>query len=788
MIRNTILALSGLLAVCVGYVNLPAQSSATQAGSAFADTNGNGIDDAWELKYFGNLTTCTSSSSHNLDGILDRDEYALGFDPGKINLAVPRSPVIRGDYVDFVRARAAAFESGPDHTCWGPRHALGALAVLAVEKDPAYAALLAAGIKKTLHFYSDWVNASVAKDGGVFSEEGAPLCAFYFRALRRRGCMSAEDEIWARDLLLTLAKFQCAWNPGDGLWRGSQHRAQAQGVAQALAAALYPGEPSAPQWSAYAGKVWGDWWNFRDVGINDSGYFLSSLGTILYGAELMGRTEVFTDASSRQLFDRLVDEVTPDGAVIPYGSNSGYNSGAGVRILALELAARYTRDGRYRWVAQRLMNYLQARTLAGYQLPKELDFDAISLASLVCDDSVVPTEPTTGSAVLTRKEIIRIYGAQAKEKFPDAGGLDCDMYMTDRTMPSKLVLRSGWNPGDLYLLAECYVRHDPMNPTAIYGLERHSAGFAEMMSEKSVSRENAVEILDLSNTATFMGQKKFAGQKLLPWGWTGMESSVPVFSDHALATHASIMVTKYMGYEATQTREFLFVKNRFVLVRDDTVFDDSFRAAVGPVWNTQNVGGNRGANWLDTWFAVHSYQDVKRYTVPPWNLLIWYGNKAAATISVEDLPDNPQGQGPMKTARYVWTGDVSPGQHVQFVQVLLPHARGNDQAALAQGIEVLLDQPGVTAVTVNTLEGLEFALLNSEGQRVDLTSVTLGHVVTDARACYFKIIGGNVVSVLAEDATHVEFNGRVLHQSDVRTNYETPAVPPTDVRVVFTLN
>ena len=121
------------------------------------------------------------------------------------------------------------------------------------------------------------------------------------------------------------------------------------------------------------------------------------------------------------------------------------------------------------------------------------------------------------------------------------------------------------------MLVECYARHDPLNPTAILGLERYSASFAEMTSEKFVSRENAVQITDLSGTATYLGKKDFKGPKALPLGWAGMETEragvLRPRPGHACAT---LQVTKYMGFEATHEREFLFVKNRFVLVRDET--------------------------------------------------------------------------------------------------------------------------------------------------------------------------------------------------------------------------
>jgi hypothetical protein len=102
----------------------------------------------------------------------------------------------------------------------------------------------------------------------------------------------------------------------------------------------------------------------------------------------------------------------------------------------------------------------------------------VALASLVCDDSVEPKEPAPQSQLLARKEILRWTDQQARAAFPDAGGVDCNMYMSQAVMPHKLVFRAGWNPGDLYMLVEAYARHAPLNPTAILGLERCSASHA----------------------------------------------------------------------------------------------------------------------------------------------------------------------------------------------------------------------------------------------------------------------------------------------------------------------
>ncbi|HEU6449393.1 MAG TPA: thrombospondin type 3 repeat-containing protein [Verrucomicrobiae bacterium] len=54
------------------------QTVAIQPG---ADTDSDGIADAWELLHFGNLTTANASSDFDGDGVSDAGEYLAGTDP-----------------------------------------------------------------------------------------------------------------------------------------------------------------------------------------------------------------------------------------------------------------------------------------------------------------------------------------------------------------------------------------------------------------------------------------------------------------------------------------------------------------------------------------------------------------------------------------------------------------------------------------------------------------------------------------------------------------------------------
>jgi len=696
------------------------------------------------------------------------DRYAPR-DP--LSLTVPRQTVTRRDYVEFLRPFARDFQA-PPADAWAPGHGplnlMPPLAVFALDGDPELGQRVKAGLRS----FAQWVDQCAATKGALLSLDAATISVLCAQELRGRGVLTAEDEVWIRDLLLKIRRFHCGWTdqgPWDGWWRGSHHRAQAQGINNALAAFLYPEDPAATEWRNISDTIWGDWWDFRDVGINDMWYFHSSFGNITRAAHILGRKEVFTDPQSRQLFERILFETTPEGTEVGYGCSIGYNALSGSRVVALELAARYTGDGRYRWVAHRLMNNYRARDFGRRSAAGSKAHADIAMASLICDDSIVPIQPEPDSKLLTRKEITR-----NAVSFPGFGGVDCNMYMTQRVLPNKLAFRSGWEPGDLFMLVECYVRHDPLNPTAILGLERYGASSVEMVSEKSVSRENAVAIHDVSGTARFLGQQAHQGAKALPEGWAGMECEVPVFADGKLATHARVEVTHYMGFEATQRREFLFIKNGFILMRDETTFHEPFRAEVGPVWNTQHVGDVRGPTWINTWFSAHYFGGQKLYDVPPWDLLVWYAPREGARLRVvPEQADKVQAESRVFPTRYSWEGEVAAGTSQQFVTVLLPHSPTRDASPLAAGIVALADRPGVAAVQVTQGTRREVAILNAAGATLDLKCEGGTPVFTDAHAAYLDFDGRRLRRAQLLQGTFLKLEAETVFQQVDLGDWET---------------
>ena len=78
----------------------------TTSIAAGADTDGDGIPDAWERLYAGNLTTMNATTDSDGDGVLDVDEYAADTNPLdssdrlRITLLVPpRQLVVAGPFV-----------------------------------------------------------------------------------------------------------------------------------------------------------------------------------------------------------------------------------------------------------------------------------------------------------------------------------------------------------------------------------------------------------------------------------------------------------------------------------------------------------------------------------------------------------------------------------------------------------------------------------------------------------------------------------------------------------------
>jgi hypothetical protein len=706
--------------------------------------------------------------------------------PDAHHLPWKEQPVNRDTYMKWIEDSGhLSYADNPKHGVYGPRHLMPVLAKYVQSKEPRYGQ----ACLTMLHDYDRWMRAETAKTGWHSNYMHEPtLIGLYARYLSQGGLLDPQKDRWFKDMILFMNRNIHVWGTPEDFWRGPMHRAQGEGMMKAIAAVWYPDAPEAAEWKAYSEKVWGDFWPYRDNPPNDTGYYYGAVFPLMLGAEILRRQEVFTDPQMRETWERLLWEVTPDGAICPYGAHGGWNSSQGQRIWMLELLAARSRDGRYRFAAHKLMNnmlYQQDRYLTHHLLAGPGSTEQVAVAYLLADDSIKPVAPEAGSRIIYRKETLRLRGKAAAAKYlkdldprPDKAHICCGLIVTDKTMPAKLVLRSGWNPGDFFALVDLFPRHDPLNVPGLVGMTRWGAPLTQTFSAKGSSDENRLAIEDLGGTAPL----RFNTDPALADGYY-QNVQLPDFQDLRTATFATVTVSNYQGFPVQATREFLFIKNRFLVARDIPEFQEGFLAQAGPVWNTQNVGPQTGATWANTFFTTPR-AFVNLHT-PPQDLLVYFTPQPGCRLQVIDrtAADPRAGDVPAQL-RYVWRGVTQPGQRLLFTQVYYPHAPSMKQTlsnapgaartadllgtAGADGIHVLLDTLETTVLSFTfDPDRAEWVVSNPGGQ-----TVTAGGLSTDARYLYVDSVKGEVKSVSAVAGTFTALEGKDVFRQAERKNFE----------------
>jgi len=729
-------------------------------------------------------------------GIVSAGEALPGWfieDPGHIVLAhtrpaedpqnaIPQRPVSRATYLAWCE-RSGHIERdlrNRKHGPYGPRHSLPSLAKFVATGDRKYGE----SVKEMLRDFGVWLKKEVAKQGWNAQYMHAPTAlGIELRYLRKGGLITPDDETWVKEMILLLNRTVHVWGGDNSFWRGPMHRSQGEGVMKWLAAHWYPDAPEAPAWKAYAKTVWRDFWDYRDNPPNDTGYYFGILFPLVLGVELMERTpsgqtpkEFFNDPGMKRIWERLMFTVSPDGAVVPYGAHGGWDSTAGQRIWMLELAAHYTGDGRYRFAAHRLMNcliYHEDKLRTQHILDGPFSTEQLALAYVLADESIQPVVPSPASCLLGHKEVLRVNGKKGAAHYlkdldpaPDKAHVCCNLIVTDKELPFKLVFRSGWEPGGLFMLVDLFTRHEPMNATGILGLTRHGVPFTQAVYSKAVTDfHNMLMVEDLSGTATPVVNPN-------PNTVDAYYQDVRVepFSDHALATHAVVSVKDFTGFPMTNAREFMFLKNRFVVVKDVASFRERFLARVGPTWKTQRISA-AGDHWLNTYMDAPIAAEKIRLNSLAFDLLIVHAPKAGAEEEVVQVakPGANYAYVPLRT-RYAWRGIVEPGKPLGFAQVLLPHSPLRPAAELAAAVSFPVDTPEQTVVRVAAEKGREeWVVLNSSR-----AALTAGKLATDARAAYLDVRDGKTARALLIDGTFLALDGKDIHRLANRGNWEKP--------------
>ncbi|MEI6396217.1 MAG: hypothetical protein WCT12_34575, partial [Verrucomicrobiota bacterium] len=390
--------------------------------------------------------------------MVDIERYRFGVTPSVTNSAfypIPQDRITRADYMRVIDAsNPAELAKHPNQGLYAPGNFLPVLAKYAQTGKAAWGKPIVAMLKE----FHTAMQREVATNKWISEFEFAAAYVPMYRKYLLSGGLLKPNDAWFRDIWLYYCRNLHVWNSEPTEWRGGCHRSMPEAISKGFAAKWYPDISEAAHWKRYSELVLADFWKYKDLPQNDTGYMLAALTSIVcHGDQWTDDDRLYTDPGMTRLWERLLVEVTPDGAINPYGPNGGWNSGAFVTLYTLERIAAKTRDGRYRFAAHKLFNYqryqIPAENANGYGLSPRL----AALAWLFADDTVTPVEPFAGSMWNTRLEAARRPHTDKKltERLlgnadPDAslGHVCCGWFMNDKEWPNKLVLRSGWNPGD----------------------------------------------------------------------------------------------------------------------------------------------------------------------------------------------------------------------------------------------------------------------------------------------------------------------------------------------------
>lgn len=601
---------------------------------------------------------------------------------------IPQEQVTRATYLKYLEEQELFdVANSPKAGLGGPQNFMPVLVKYVDTGDAHWGEAIITMLK-------DWHRAmqeEVAQKGWTeqFIEE--PCFIPLYRKHLIAGGLMTEDEGWFRDLWLDYCRNVHVWGSKPTEWRGGCHRSMPEALMKGLAAQWYPDIPEAEHWKRYAALGFEDFWRRKELPQNDTGYFPGPIFMLLCcGEQYLGDDRILTDPNMQRIWQRLMVEVTPDGAVNPYGPNGGWNSTAGFRLFALERVAAKTGNGAYRFAAHKVMNYLRyqaAPTKSDSFLRFREAGQHVALAWLFADDAIAPVLPTQGSLWNLRMEAARVPHtdkAVGERLFgnidpdPDKGHLCCSWWLTGKDYPDKLILRSGWHPGDLFALVELHPVSVPYNAGSIIGMNRWGSAFTQVVTSKGSTYENRLMVVDLEGTA----KRRYHPDSLrIDEEWRqgkmpDIQSEVTYFEDRPDATFARLRVKNLDGLPLLYEREFVFVKNKFLATRELVTFEESFKARVAPLWNTRNVGAQIGSHWANTFMGtlVANNGQVEMYN-PPADLLVWFAPREDCRLEVVDrLSEDARALACPAQVRYVWEGTPNAEETLVFTQVYYPHA------------------------------------------------------------------------------------------------------------------
>jgi hypothetical protein len=552
-----------------------------------------------------------------------------------------------------------------------------------------------------------------------------------------------------------------------------------------------PAEKAA-QLRARVDQVWKECTIYHDITEDDSWYSLGDY--LVLHAWYQVRGEQWWDTPDHAMFfTQYAEQPCNDGMWPMYGDGGSagkFFAGA----LVGEVAARYLRNGKYKWLARRAFWNGKDRlpklcANIGYQ---NLQF--LAMACLNADETVKAVPPTAGAVLTTRR---------LRELVPSEIRLKGEPWyvMHPEAVPSKVMLRAGSTERDHCLLLQAGQMADHGHPDS--GQIIHYGG------DGAAFLYNAAIRLDTWTEAhnTFVLRDPAQG-KYWPGQWCGTYTSegitVPVLGATGEASYARLHIGEYPGVTPTaelwQTvrtwkknwtlekaigyknwpvrldRSVLFVNNKFTVVRDVTHWTLPASAQMGPNWTFGELG-SAGTHWVNTWAPKvmdghYSYRTPKGgffspVETAPMDLLIWFVPQQDAVMQVEkvvgdrsttNLYSNAHYNAPLR-AWYTRTGDWTSDAPQAFTTVLYPHTPGSDAAKLADNITVVKDSADLTIIKITEGDTQRVIALSSGN------SMAVDKLSTDADAALLTYRQGKLQHLSLWHCRQAKFGATVLVKS-----------------------
>ncbi|MHB9026279.1 MAG: sugar-binding protein [Armatimonadota bacterium] len=430
-----------------------------------------------------------------------------------------------------------------------------------------------------------------------------------------------------------------------------------------------------------------------------------------------------TNRGYRKVMTRYAETISPSGAMPTFGADSGWPS-LGQSIWTFELMAALTRNGMFRWQAHRVAEYIYNHLyhdVTQYHLPADTMKNLFLMGYFFADDSLTPTPPPGNSRLTWRHPMVPV-PAEVQKEHPGMGMI----MVPEGWIPDKLILATGNDPRGIWGLVELlpFGGHGGSLPGNLITLLQHDSVLlaGQGYYEQSPPYQNILWIEDLDGLAA---------------NPQPVTTEVPILTDDAAYTYARVKTSAYQELPVTYTRDILFYKGGFVVVKDRAKFDSTMKVRLGPCWQTRDIGPQAGDNWFNTYYeemyvtGLGLGRGVQSFLTPPWDLLIYFSPRPGRKHTINDTyAENPYRQSPIRM-RQEWAGMTSPGQEITFTSVLLPHypmlspkdlLQPPAEAKTTPNIEVVQDDEKLTVVKVvtesdpnNRIRSVHWVMFNSTG-------------------------------------------------------------------------